>query len=134
MLDVVKWLIVNTVLPLLPVAFFYLVVWLKRGVIEWIPPIRDGQICFYSTIIAILAMKDIFGKNPTDTLWFFSLVGCWLVSTVVYSISVYSTINPEGTKADRQYVDKRIAKATIWCGLLTTLFVVVFRINFGVLK
>jgi hypothetical protein len=134
MLDVVQWLIWNTILPLLPVAFFYLAIWLKRGAIEWVPPIRDGQICFYSTIIAILAIKDIFGANPTGSLWFFGLVGCWLFSGYVYGISVYSTIYPEGTRADRADVDKRIAKATIYCGLLTTLFVVVFRIHFGVLK
>ena len=135
MSDILQWLFVNTVLPLLPVPFFYLTAWIKRGAsaIKWLPPIRDGQICFYSTTIAILSIKDIFGTNPTGTLWFFGLVGCWLISTYVYSVSVYTAIYPNGTLDDREAVGTRIAVASLACGLLTTLVVVSLRVSYGVL-
>lgn len=134
MSDIVQWLIVNTALPLLPIPLFYLAVWFKRGKIAWVPPIRDGQICFYSTIIAILAIKDIFAANPTGSLWFYGLAGCWVFSVFVYGFSVYSSIYPSGTLADRKEVDTQIAAASIVCGLMTTLFVVSLRIYYGVLK
>jgi hypothetical protein len=37
---VIEWLIIYTILPLLPIAFFYFGIWMIRGTIAWVPPIR----------------------------------------------------------------------------------------------
>ena len=63
--EVLQWLVINTVFPLLPIVLFYLGVWIKKGAIAWVPPIRDGQICFYATTIAIIPIN---GKRKT-TRW-----------------------------------------------------------------
>jgi hypothetical protein len=118
----------------LPIVLFYLGIWLIRGGITWVPPIRDGQICFYSTTIAIITIKDILAVNPGGVMWFFGLAGCWLVSLFVYSFSIYSTIYPSPTTADREPIDKRVASASIFCGVLTTVIVIGLRLHFGVLK
>jgi hypothetical protein len=134
MMDILQWLIVNTVLPLLPIPLFYLAVWLSRKPISWIPPIRDGQICFYSTTMAIITIKDILSTNPTGLMWFFGLAGCWVVSLFIYGFSVYSTLYPSTTVADKKAVDSRVAAASIFCGVLTTAIVVGLRLHYGALK
>lgn len=134
MSDIAQWLIVNTLFPLLPIPIFYLFIWISKGSISWVPPIRDGQVCFYSTIIAILAIKDIYGTNPAGVIWFWGLAGCWIFSLVVYSYSIYSAIYPTGTTADKEAIDWRIALASLFLGALTTLCVVTLRMEYGVLK
>jgi hypothetical protein len=132
-MEVLQWLIVNTVLPLLPIAFFYLLLLLVPGSTAWVQPIRDGQICFYSTTIAIIAIKDILVLKPDGIMWFFSLVACWLLSFFVYCISMYTTIYPFPTAARRD-VDIRVALTSIYCGVVTTMMVVGLRLAYGVLK
>jgi hypothetical protein len=134
MLEILQWLGINTIFPLFPIVLFYLGFWLLKGAIAWVPPIRDGQICFYSTTIAIIAMKDIVAAKPTGIGWLFGLIGCWLVSFFVYSFSVYSAIYPEPNAADRHGIDIRYAGASIACGLLTTAMVIGFRLQYGVLQ
>jgi hypothetical protein len=131
-MEVVQWLIVNALLPLLPILFFYLCLWLLARKITWIPPIRDGQICFYSTTLAIIAIKDILAKNP-EPMPLFGLVACWLLSFFVYSFSVYSTIYPDPDAGVRRAVDARVALASLFCGIVTTVMVVGLRLHYGVL-
>ena len=133
-MEVLQWLIVNTVLPLLPIAFFYLLLLLVPGSNAWVQPIRDGQICFYSTTIAIITIKDILALKPDGTMWFFGLVACWLLSFFVYSISMYTSIYPQSTGAARSDVDIRVAWASIFCGVVTTVIVVGLRLAYGALK
>jgi hypothetical protein len=135
MFEILQWLGVNSILPLAPIGFFYFGVLLIKGkkTFQWIPPIRDGQICFYSTTIAMIAIKDIFAVKPTGATWFFGLAACWLVSFFVYTISVYSTIYPSSDKDDREAIDWRVAWASIACGVLTTVIVIGLRLQFGVL-
>src|SRR5712691_11390775 len=123
-MDLLTWLVINSILPLAPIGFFYLGFLLIKGSISWVPPIRDGQICFYSTTIAIVTIKDIVGVKAEGLGWLLGLVFCWLVSFFVYSISVYSAIYPSPTAADRIAVDKRVALASIACGVLTTVTVI----------
>jgi hypothetical protein len=133
-MDVLAWLVINSILPLLPIGFFYLGFLLIKGSINWVPPIRDGQICFYSTTIAIITIKDIVAVKAAGFGWLFGLVFCWFVSFFVYGISVYSAIYPSATDADRIAVDKRVALASIACGILTTVTVIGLRLEYGVLK
>jgi len=133
MTDIALWLVVNTGLPLLPIPLFYLAIWLFRGAVKWVTPIRDGQICFYSTTIAILTMKDIFDANAGGKWAFFGLSGCWIVSLFVYGFSIFSTISPPPPK-DRDAIDLRYALASIFCGVLTTVIVIGLRSHYGVLK
>jgi hypothetical protein len=91
---VLEWLVINTMLPLLPIVFFYFGTLIITGTITWVPPIRDGQICFYATMIAIIAIKDIVAAKPTEAGWLYGLVVCWFISFFVYAFSVYSTIYP----------------------------------------
>jgi hypothetical protein len=131
---VLKWLGINTILPLFPIGFTYLAIWLRRKRIAWASPIRDGQVCFYATTIAIIAVKDIIEAKPTDTDWLFGLGFCWFVSFFVYSFSIFSTLYPEATEELRTAIDRRYAVASLACGLLTTAMVVGLRLNYGVLK
>lgn len=133
MTEILQWLVINSVLPLAPIGFFYLGVLIIRGKqsFQWVPPIRDGQICFYSTTIAIIAVKDIIALQASVIL-LFGLIGCWLLSFFVYSISVYSTIYPD--KTDAAAIDRRVALASISCGIVTTAMVVGLRLHYGVLK
>jgi hypothetical protein len=133
-MDVLTWLVVNSILPLAPIGFFYFGFLLIKGSISWVPPIRDGQICFYSTTIAIITIKDIVALKAGGFGWLFGLVFCWLVSFFVYSISVYSAIYPSVTASDRIAVDKRVALASIACGIFTTVTVIGLRLEYGVLK
>lgn len=133
-MEILQWLIVNSILPLAPIGFFYFGFLLIKGSINWVPPIRDGQICFYSTTIAIIAIKDIVAVKADGFGWLFGLVVCWLISFFVYSISVYSTIYPSAAAADREAIDKRVALASIACGVLTTVTVIGLRLAYGVLK
>jgi len=134
-MEVLTWLIVNSILPLAPIGFFYLGFLLIKGrPIQWVPPIRDGQICFYSTTIAIITIKDIVALKAGGFGWLFGLVGCWLISFFVYSTSVYSTIYPSARAADRLAIDRRVAWASIACGILTTATVIGLRLEYGVLK
>ena len=82
MLDIFQWLGINALLPLAPIAFFYLGTLLIKGAanFQWIPPIHDGQICFYSTTISMIAIRDIFAVRPATGSWFFGLAACWLLS------------------------------------------------------
>jgi hypothetical protein len=136
MTEIVQWLGINSILPLAPIGFFYLGVLLIKGKksFRWVPPIRDGQICFYSTTVAIIAIKDIGALQASGILWLFGLIGCWFVSFFVYSISVYSTIYPSGDKTDAEAIDRRVAWASIFCGILTTAMVIGLRLHYGVLK
>jgi hypothetical protein len=131
---VLEWLSINTVLPLLPIVFFYLGTLMITGAIKWVPPIRDGQICFYATTIAIIAIKDMYAAQPTGADWLYGLVACWLLSFFVYGFSVYSTINPSTNRATRSEIDRRVAFASIACGVFTTATVVGLRLYYGVLK
>jgi len=133
-MEVVTWLIINSLLPLAPIGFFYLGFLLIKGSINWVPPIRDGQICFYSTTIAIITIKDIVAVQAGGFGWLFGLVFCWFVSFFVYGISVYSTIYPSTTDVDKMAVDKRVALASIACGIFTTVTVIGLRLEYGVLK
>jgi hypothetical protein len=110
-MEILQWLLINAVLPLLPIAFFYLGIWLATGTIAWVPPIRDGQVCFYSTTIAIIAIKDIFVAAPANLVWFFGLVGCWLFSFFVYGFSIYTAIYPSPVPTVRAAIDVRVALA-----------------------
>lgn len=131
-MDVLQWLIINMVLPLSPIAFFYLGIWMLAGTISWIPPIRDGQICFYATTLAIIAIKDIAEKHA-GAMPFFGLSACWLLSFFVYSFSVYTTIYPVPGAAARRAIDLRVALASVCCGIVTTAMVVGLRLHYGVL-
>jgi hypothetical protein len=133
-MEVLTWLIINSILPLAPIGFFYFGLFLGKGSIQWIPPIRDGQICFYSTTIAIIAIKDIVAAKPSGLGWLLGLAGCWLLSFFVYSFSVYSTIYPTQEVADRAGIDKRVALASIFCGIVTTATVIGLRLEYEILK
>jgi hypothetical protein len=133
-MEIIQWLIVNAALPLLPIPLFYLAIWMRHGSINWVPPIRDGQICFYSTTIALIAIKDIFATPQSGVMWFFGLAGCWVVSLFVYGFSIYSTIYPDPSVTDRDAIDRRVALASISCGILTTAMVVGLRVEYGVLR
>ena len=132
--EVLQWLVINTVFPLLPIVLFYLGVWIKKGAIAWVPPIRAGQICFYATTIAIIALKDIVAAKPLGLWWLIGLAACWVISLFVYSFSVYSTIYPEPNEDERRWIDGRYAGASIACGFLTTVMVIGIRIHYGVLQ
>lgn len=136
MTEIAQWIGINSVLPLAPIAFFYLGVLLIKGKksLEWVPPIRDGQICFYSTTIAIIAIKDISAVQSNSILWIFGLVFCWFISFFVYSISVQSTIYPNPDKTEAAAIDRRVAWASIFCGVVTTAIVIGLRLHYGVLK
>lgn len=133
-MEVMSWLVVNSILPLAPIGFFYLGFLIIKGSIDWVPPIRDGQICFYSTTIAIIAIKDIVAVKADGFGWLVGLVVCWLISFFVYGVSVYSIIYPSPAPKDRTAIDKRVALASIACGILTTVTVVGLRLEHGVLK
>lgn len=133
-MEVLQWLAINTIFPLFPIVLFYLGVWLKKGTIAWAAPIRDGQICFYATTIAIIALKDVVATKPMGLWWLIGLAGCWLVSLFVYSFSVYSTIYPEQDENERRGIDRRYAGASIACGFLTTVTVIGIRLYYGVLQ
>lgn len=133
-MEILSWLVVNSILPLMPIGFFYLGFLIIKGSIQWIPPIRDGQVCFYSTTIAIITIKDIIAIKADGFFWLFGLVFCWLVSFFVYSVSVYSTIYPSPADTERTAIDGRVALASIFCGILTTATVVGLRLEYGVLK
>jgi hypothetical protein len=133
MTNIALWLVLNTLLPLLPIPLFYLAIWLFRGTISWVTPIRDGQICFYSTTIAILTLKDIFDAHANAKWGFFGLVGCWIVSLFIYGFSIFSTIYPP-RQADRDAIDLRCALASISCGVLTTVTVISLRSYYGILR
>src|SRR5262249_49989449 len=112
-LEILQRLAINTVFPLFPIVLFYLGIWVIKGRIAWVAPIRDGQICFYATTIAIIALKDIVAAKPTGLWWLIGLAGCWLVSLFIYSFSVYSTIDPEPDEGTRRGIDLRYAGASI---------------------
>jgi len=131
---VLEWLGINTMLPLLPIVFFYFGALMLTGRIAWVPPIRYGQICFYATMIAIIAIKDILAAQPTEAGWLYGLVVCWFISFFVYAFSVYSTIYPSRSRAIRRGIDPRVALASIACGVLTTVTVVGLRLYYGVLR
>jgi hypothetical protein len=131
---VLEWLTINAILPLLPIVFFYIGTLMITGTIAWVPPIRDGQICFYATTIAIIAIKDIVAAKPTEAYWLYGLVVCWLISFFVYSFSVYSTIYPSRSPTNKRAIDVRVAFASIACGVLTTATVVGLRLYYGILK
>jgi hypothetical protein len=133
-LEILQWLAINTAFPLLPIILFYLAIWVTKGRITLVTPIRDGQICFYATTIAIIALKDIVAAKPAGLWWLIGLAGCWLVSLFVYSFSVYSTIYPESDEDTRRGIDLRYAVASIACGFLTTVTVIGFRLEYGVLQ
>jgi hypothetical protein len=63
----------------------------------------------------------------------FGLVACWLLSFFVYSFSVYSTIYPDPDAGVRRAVDARVALASLFCGIVTTVMVVGLRLHYGVL-
>jgi hypothetical protein len=132
-MQVLQWLVINTILPLSPIGFFYLGIWMATGSITWVPPIRDGQICFYSTTIAIITIKDIFSANAAGVMPFFGLAACWLVSFFVYGFSIYSTIYPSPIPALKLAIDIRVALASIACGIFTTAMVIGLRLHYGVL-
>jgi len=127
------WVVWNTVLPLLPIPLFYIALWLLRGAINWVTPIRDGQICFYSTTISILTMKDILNTHASPVWAFVGLAACWILSLFVYCVSIFSTISPP-PRWERDAFDLRYALASIACGLLTTVIVIMLRSYYGVLK
>jgi hypothetical protein len=134
--EVALWLVVNTAIPLLPIPLFYMFLWIFHGAIgaiRWVTPIRDGQICFYSTTVAVLAVRDIYDTHVSLVWAFFGLVGCWIVSLMIYGFSVFTTIYPPAV-ADRNAIDARYALASIFCGVLTTVVVVGLRYHYGVLN
>jgi len=117
------WLFFNTVIPLVPIGAVKFISWVKTqegsGAKTLFSIIRDGQIFFYSTALAAVAIGDLprvpagFDIMP----WLMCMLLIIILSTLAFAVA-----------ADRAIKLKE--KEYGWCSLAMAVFAVLMVLNF----
>jgi hypothetical protein len=133
-LELGGWLLFNTFLPLLSVPLYYAASLIIRGRknFVWYAPVRDGGLCFYATIIAILLIKDIIEEPGAAKIWIIAPVVCWIFSFFIYALAVYTSVYP--SLGDKDAIDVRVSWTSLFCAIVATAVVVGVRIHLAILK
>src|SRR5262249_13765062 len=93
--EMLRWFSFECLLPLAPVPIFYLIIWLCGAKIKTWIPIRDGQICFFCTTTAVVAMRDLSPHAAEGQWWLFGPLIPAFISMVIYVAAVFTTIRPD---------------------------------------
>jgi len=114
-----EWLIFNTVLPLLPTPVTWglskLTTDRKR---EFLNLLKDGQLCFYCTVIGSVLIKDLVSRPKVPLLAVGGLIVLLIVSSASYFVSALLHDKLE---------EKALAWVSIGAAVFTTLVVLGVR-------
>ena len=122
----ITWLFFNTVIPLIPVGAVKALSWLTAGSAPGVATrktifsiIKDGQIFFYCTALAAVAIGDL-PKVPIGfdtTPWLMGLLLVIILSTLAFAVAAHST----GTLKEKEYG---------WCSVAMAVVAVLTVLNF----
>ena len=133
-----NWVFYNALLPLLPVPFAWLATWLVGASRKLTAIIRDGQLCFYSTSLCAVALRDLLNlPDPSRTAWFDLYVAgvilCLVPSTFIYGVAMI-TLDARARTESAEVVavtDARIALASLTASLFTLVLILAVRADLG---
>ena len=117
----VEWLMYNVVLPLLPIPLVIVIASLVKRDGSFFTIIRDGQLCFYSTTLCSLAIRDIIKSPSGSEIPFFvgGILFCFLVSAFTYGVMVLNTIRGWGNSQE----DRKLGLMSLFSSAATTLLI-----------
>lgn len=134
-LEILQWLLYNTVIPLMPIPLVWLGAWLIGIDQKLLSILSNGQLCFYCTAISAAAIRDIVSKAPEDSQFTGIFVGgiifCMILSTFAYGVAaiINQTNNEELNIAN----SNRLAWTSIFAAISTTILVASSRMFLGLL-
>jgi hypothetical protein len=126
-----KWLFFECLLPLSPVLAFYLFLWLyMRDLKTWVP-IKDGQVCFFCTTTAVIAIRDLAPVSAKGAWWLGGPLIPMILSLFVYCAAIFTTLKPEEDKKTQGSIDRNISIASLLCLAATILVIGGLRYSYG---
>jgi hypothetical protein len=120
-MEILEWLLYNTVIPLSPVPLVLIGGWLLGRAQHLFAVIRDGQLFFYCTGTIAILLRDLGRKQGYDGK---------LVEGTLYVMLIYCAFFFGVAVLNREQVQEReMGHTSTWTVLLITVFVLVTRYN-----
>jgi len=131
-IDVAWWLGLNVALPLVPILLVRFAAWLMSVNKRLLLILRDGQLCFFSSALAAVAVHDVLSKAaPTSPGGENALAVVLLMAVIAFAMFVYGIAVIRAD--DRASEDHKVAWTSIWTVLVTISIVLGIRWSFGLL-
>ncbi|MEO1670173.1 MAG: hypothetical protein AAFR77_05190 [Cyanobacteria bacterium J06631_2] len=121
-LELLQWILFNTVIPLMPIPLVWLGAWTMKANQKLLSILSDGQLCFYSTAISASAINDIVTKSSENNnlkgIFIGGIFFCMILSTFAYGIAKVNQIDK-----DKRDNNGRLAWTSILAAVTTTILV-----------
>jgi hypothetical protein len=126
-----RWFVFECLLPLAPVPIFYFIILLCGINVRTLIPIRDGQICFFCTTTAVVAMRDLSPHASEGQWWLFGPLIPALISLIIYCAAVFTAVRPDSDPTVQSASNKAVSLASIFCVICTIFTIGALRYNYG---
>ena len=131
-IDISWWLGLNVALPLVPILLVRFAAWLMSINKRLLVILRDGQLCFFSSALAAVAVHDVLTKFVPLAPGRGSAVAIvLLIAVIAFAMFVYGIAVIRAD--DRGSDDHKLAWTSIWTVVVTISIVVGIRWSFGLL-
>lgn len=127
----IRWLIFECLVPLTPVPIFYGLMALFGVGVRTLVPVRDGQICFFCTTTAVVAMRDLKPHAGDGEWWLYGPLIVLFISLVIYCAAIFTTIRPDQDPIVQAKSDKAVSWASIFCVICTICVIGGLRYSYG---
>jgi hypothetical protein len=129
--DLAWWLGLNVALPLAPILLVRFAAWLVNMNRRLLTILRDGQLCFFSSALAAVAVHDVLTRSPrTSPTVDIAVAVVLLMAVIAFAMFVYGIAV---IRAEEASPDHRVAWTSIWTVVVTISIVVGTRWSFGLL-
>ncbi len=84
-----EWILSSVIFPLTPIPLVRIGLWVTKAAEGYIEIVRDGQLCFYSTSLGMVAVYDLWEKEiPFKEYVIPILLLSIMLSTFMYGVAI----------------------------------------------